>query len=282
MKKQESTKIKSMSRREVLSFLGAAGTFGILGMNEHTIDTAKKVSTIKKTNPDSMKTIGILGGLGPQATMDLELRIHRVAQKIIPPAQNSGYPPMVVQYYRHPPIVLKDDHTPVFPWQADPRLLDTAKKLGEQADFILIPSNGVHLLQKEIEASSGCKVISIIDTTLEEVKRKGWKKIGVLGMMNAKVYTSRLDELGIPFETIDNTLQEKLNQVIFRVMEGTEDEKDRAIVIEAVNQLRSKKADGIIPGCTELPIILGKEAEAADMVNPAQLLAEAAVRYSIP
>ena len=50
-----------------------------------------------------MKTIGVLGGLGPQATMDFERRLHRVAQRLIAPRMNSGYPPMVVYYHRHAP-----------------------------------------------------------------------------------------------------------------------------------------------------------------------------------
>lgn len=53
-----------------------------------------------------MKTIGVLGGLGPQATMDFEQRVHRIAQELIPPHGNSGYPPMVVYYCRHPPVLL--------------------------------------------------------------------------------------------------------------------------------------------------------------------------------
>jgi aspartate/glutamate racemase len=50
-----------------------------------------------------LKTIGVLGGLGPQVTMDFEARVHRVAQRLIPPHGNGGYPPMVVYYDRHPP-----------------------------------------------------------------------------------------------------------------------------------------------------------------------------------
>ena len=50
-----------------------------------------------------MMTIGVLGGLGPQATMDFEARVHRVAQELIAPNVNSGYPPMVVYYYRFVP-----------------------------------------------------------------------------------------------------------------------------------------------------------------------------------
>ena len=52
-----------------------------------------------------MRTIGVLGGIGPQATMDFEARIHEEAQKLIEPETNCGYPPMVTVYMRHPPVV---------------------------------------------------------------------------------------------------------------------------------------------------------------------------------
>src|SRR5262247_1559710 len=62
-----------------------------------------------------VKTIGVLGGHGPQATMDFEARVHRVAQRLIPPNLNAGYPPMVVYYCRHAPILLTDTGTPQLP-----------------------------------------------------------------------------------------------------------------------------------------------------------------------
>jgi aspartate racemase len=43
-----------------------------------------------------MKTIGILGGMGPQTTMDFEMRLHTVAQRILPQVGNSGHPPLLV------------------------------------------------------------------------------------------------------------------------------------------------------------------------------------------
>jgi hypothetical protein len=70
-----------------------------------------------------MKTIGILGGISPQATMDFERRIHKVSQRIIPQHGNSGYPPMLVYYHRCPPVFTKDGIAPVLPIQADPDLL---------------------------------------------------------------------------------------------------------------------------------------------------------------
>ena len=63
-----------------------------------------------------MRTIGILGGIGPQATMDLEARIHRVAQQCVPQHLNTGYPPLVSVYMRHPPV------------RVDPALLIRSKR----------------------------------------------------------------------------------------------------------------------------------------------------------
>src|SRR5262245_1830357 len=109
-----------------------------------------------------MKTIGILGGIGPQATMDFEVRLHRVAQRLIPQHWNSGYPPIVAIYLRHPPFVLDENHAPIVPWQADPRLLEAAAKLGTLCDFLVITSNGTHVFQPQIEQAAGRRVLSMI------------------------------------------------------------------------------------------------------------------------
>ena len=52
-----------------------------------------------------MKIIGVLGGLGPQATMEFEARIHSLSQQLTPPKAEPSYPPMVVYYYRDPPFL---------------------------------------------------------------------------------------------------------------------------------------------------------------------------------
>jgi len=280
-------KSNTISRRESIALL-ASGLFGLHDLNNfnyNTISTtgksSKKMKDITRNNGTALKTIGIIGGIGPQATVDLEMRIHKVAQQVLPQAQNGGYPPMIVEYYRHPPILLSENNFPVFPLQIDPRLLVVAKNLGNMADFLVLPTNGVHRFQTEIENASGRKLLSIIDATMDEVKKRKWKKVGVLGLMTLEIYTRRLTEMGVAFATVDNELQKNIDKTIFRVMEGRDDENDRAIMLEAVTELRNKKVDGIIPGCTEIPLLLGKEMEAVDLINPAQLLAEAAVKYAM-
>jgi aspartate racemase len=228
-----------------------------------------------------MKTIGVLGGLGPQATMDFEAKVHLVSHEIIPQRWGSGYPPMVVYYHRNPPMVIKDDGTPKLPFQADPLLLDAAKRLGEWVDFLVIPSNTPHLFQDQIEQAAGCKVVSIIKVTVEEVQRHRWSKVGILGLGKPTFYIKALESLQIAYETIEGDLQDKLNESIFKVMEGRDDAQSTAIAKKAIEALRSKGVDGIILGCTEIPLLLHDYANNPDLINPAQLLAETAVRHAI-
>jgi aspartate racemase len=230
-----------------------------------------------------MKTIGILGGLGPQATMDFEVRLHAVAQQLIPQRGGSGHPPLIVYYHRGSPFVMQDERMPAFPLQPDPDLLQAAQWLGTRADFLVITANGPHIIQVQIEQASGRKVLSMIEATLAEVQRQGWRKIGVLGFgdPSVPVYTQPLSRLSMPFELITPELQGPLSSAVVRLWEGRASVADTQAVREAVAYLRTRHVDGVILGCTELPLLLGADADAPDLINPAQLTAQAAIRYAL-
>ena len=213
--------------------------------------------------------------------MDFEARVHRVAQRLLPPNGNGGYPPMVVYYCRHPPVLMTDTGTPQFPFRPDPRLLEAAKRLGGMADFLVIPSNATHLVQAEIEQAAGCKVLSMIEATLEEVQRRHWKHVGVLGLGDPVIYTQPLGQLGIACETVDAGSRAALNGAIYRLMEGNDDAESASVARAAVAALRARGVDGVVLGCTEIPLLLREAADEADLINPAQLLAEAAVRAAL-
>jgi aspartate racemase len=225
-----------------------------------------------------MKTIGILGGLGPQATMDLEVRIHAVAQQLLPRNGNQGYPPLLVYYHRGIPVVADENGVPVQPIQLDPRLRDAACWLGAKADFLLIASNGIHRLADELAAAAGKPVLSMIEATVREVQRRRWRSVGVLTFIEPIVYQQPLSALGIRCEVLSAERQELLDTVPRAVSAGTAGAAEAAIVQSAVEHLRSRGVDGVILGCTEFPLALGSQANAPDLINPIPLLAEAAVR----
>ena len=230
-----------------------------------------------------MKTIGVLGGLGPQATMDFEARLHAVAQRLIPQQGNTGYPRLIVYYHRRFPFKMQDGSTPVLPLQPDLDLLQAAQWLGAHVDFLVITANSLHILQAQIEQASGRKVLSMIEATLAEVQRRGWRKIGVLGFgdPSVPVYTQPMSELSLVFELITPELQGPLSSAVLKLWEGHANAEDTQAVREAVAHLRARQVDGIILGCTELPLLLPAYADEPDLVNPAQLLAEAAVRFAL-
>ena len=231
-----------------------------------------------------MKTIGVLGGLGPQATMDFEARVHRVAQHLIPQDGNQGYPPMVVYYFREPPVILPADGSmPTTRPPANPRLLDAAQRLGSWAEFLVITSNGVHAFQEEIEHAAGCSVLSMIDVTVDDVQRRDLKRVGIVDFRpaNLSVYPHPLDQVGIHWEALPPEMLPGLYRTVLAVDEGQAGEEENQMVRAGLTYLRAQKVDGLILACTEILLMLHEAEQEEDLINPAQLLAEATVRYAI-
>jgi aspartate racemase len=229
-----------------------------------------------------VKRIGVLGGISAQATMDFEARLHRVCQRLIPQQWNAGYPPMVVWFHRRLPVRVGDNGRPVVPLEIDPGLLEAAARLGREADFLVMPCNAAHVGLRQLIGAAGRPVLSMIEVTLEEVARRRCRRVGVLGFNAAPAaYLEPLRQRGIECETIDPATQSGLDDAIRAVMEGRESDSDRGAARAAVDALRAAGADSIVLGCTEVPLLLQDAAEAPDVVNPAALLAEAAVRVAL-
>lgn len=228
-----------------------------------------------------MRTIGVLGGIGPQATMDFEARLHAVSQRRIPQHLNEGYPPLVSVYMRHPPVRLDSNKRPVRPLELDPRLLKTATRLGQWADLIVMPCNTPHVFIDEIRRAAGCEVLSIVDVTVEELKRRAAWPMGLLGLGVPQVHAERYEAEGFEVLVAPPEKRDPLDDAIFAVIEGAVNESHCRVAADAVAFLRDAGSRATVLGCTEIPLLLGEAAGEADLINPAQLLAEAAVRRAV-
>lgn len=231
-----------------------------------------------------MKTIGVLGGLGPQATMDFEVRVHQVAQQLIPQKGNEGYPPMVVSYFRQPPVILPDDGflSATLP-PVNPRLLEAAHRLGAWADFLVITANGVHAFQDEIERAAGCQVLSMVDATVDDVQRRNLKRVGIVDFRppQLSVYPHPLEQAGVRWEALPNDMLPALYRAVLAVTEGRAGKEENRIARAGLAHLRALHVDSIILACTEIPFMLHEQNAEADVINPLQLLAEAAVHFAL-
>jgi aspartate racemase len=121
----------------------------------------------------------------------------------------------------------------------------------------------------------------MIDATLDEIRRRDWQRVGVLGFGEPAVHTGPLAQLGVTCETISGDLRARLDGAIGALMEGHEDEGSVCAAQEAVDELRARRVDGIILGCTEIPLLLGDTANAPDLVDPLELLVDAAVNHAL-
>lgn len=229
-----------------------------------------------------MKTIGVLGGIGPQATLDFEARIHAEARKLVPPRFNEGYPPMVTVYLRHAPVLQQADGTPQQPLTLDPRVLDAARRLGDWADLLVITSNTPHLFLDRIREAAGIEVLSLVDVAIEEVLRRARRPVGLVGLGLPRVYVERFEREQIEAVCAPQALRARLDEAILELMEGSTTERQRRAARDAVESVREQGARTTVLGCTEIPLLLGEvESGAEDLVNPARLLAREAVRRAV-
>ncbi len=226
-----------------------------------------------------MKTIGILGGLGPQATIDLEVRIHQVAQQRIPQRVNEGYPPLVSYFFRESPVIMPADGSrPTSRPPLNPRLLDAARWLGTLADFLVIASNGIHAWQADIAQAAGRPIVSMIDAVVDEVQRRGYQRVGIVDFRPSAfgVYPRQLEARGVVWEELPEDLQQEMVGIMLAVSEGRNGVAEGQRLRVAIEALRAREVDGLILACTEFPLALSAPI-GADVINPAALLAEAAV-----
>jgi aspartate/glutamate racemase len=228
-----------------------------------------------------MKAVGVLGGLGPQATMLFESLVHAAAQRSIPQSVHTGYPPMIVSYFRGVPFVANADGTPEMPLRPSSHFLAAAADLGRSADFLVVTSNFLHVFQAEIELAAGREMLSMIDLALEQVTQRGWKRVGVLGFRDPFVYTEPLRAAGVVTETVAGEQRTQLDAAIQEVMEGRAEAGSVHAAESALQELRRRGVDGTILGCTEIPILLDHPAADSDLIDPLPLLAAATVEHSL-
>lgn len=214
--------------------------------------------------------------------MDFETRVHRCAQRLVSQDWNRGYPPMVVWYHRDLPIRRGADGRPLEPRLIDPRVVEAASRLGALADFLVVPCNAAHVGLDEPRRAAGCPVLSMIDVAVDEVARRRCRRVGVLGAYGAPPsYVDAFTRRKIDVELIDATLQGGVDGAIQAVMEGRDAKEHTLAARAAVDVLRERVVDAVVLGCTEIPLLLGDDSDAPDLINPVALLAEAAVQFSL-
>jgi aspartate racemase len=232
------------------------------------------------------KVIGILGGMGPEATLDCFGKIikntpaktDREHIRVVIDS-NPGIPDRIA-------AILSDGESPVPALVAGCRGLEKAG-----ADFIIIPCVTVHFFLPQIQAGSPLPVLSIIDAVADVIQRDfhETKTVGLLGTV--ATVESGLFQKRLARETIDTLVPDSAQQS--KIVAAIKDIKDTRPsrtqseitndLVEAARSLIDRKpdaADAIIAGCTEIPLALGQEHLPVPYFDSLTILARAAIRFA--
>jgi len=173
-------------------------------------------------------------------------------------------------------------------WEELSRIMvETGQRLEKGgADFIIICTNTMHKMAKEVGAGISIPLIHIADATAEEIKRQGLNTVALLGTrftMEQDFYKGRLAEKhGLKVLTPDDTDMDTIHRIIYKELcLGTILKDSKTEYLRIIEKLIDQGAEGIILGCTEIPLLVKQKDVSVPILDTTQLHAEAAVEFAI-
>lgn len=230
------------------------------------------------------KIIGILGGMGPEATLNLFQKIIRNTEA------TDDQDHLRVLIDNNPKI---PDRTPAILGSGEnpvPIMIDTAKNLERAgADFIIIPCVSAHYFIKEIRERLSIPVISIFDEVAEAIKRyvPGIKKVGLIattGTVRAGHFQDRIQQTGI--DVMGPTSEDQENLIMSAIYgksgikAGFLSPENKEKILKASSSLIEQGAQGIIGGCTEVPLVVQQRDMEVPFFDSLDILSLAAIRIA--
>ena len=153
------------------------------------------------------------------------------------------------------------------------------------ADFFVCPDNTAHIVLEQIVDDLPLPGLHIAEVVCHEAGKHGWKRIGLLGTrwtMTGPVYANALKSRGWELLIPDEATREKLNAAIFdELCNGIFNTSTTQLFLNAIDDLKSRGAECVILGCTEIPLIVTPENSALPTVDSTRLLAKYAVLEAI-
>jgi len=230
-----------------------------------------------------LKTIGVLGGMGPEATAYFFERLVRAASA----RADQDHPPVIVYSLPRVPdrtgAILHGGPSPV---PLILRGLETLRRAG--ADFAVIPCVTAHYFMPRIASRSPLPVVSLLEETLAEVRRLRPvpSAIGLVatdGTVRSGLISDLFEPAGIKVIAPSPRDQKRVMSAIYGrkgVKAGHTSGAPREAVVSVARELVRRGAGAVMAGCTEVPLVLRPSDLAVPLIEPMVIGARAALRLS--
>lgn len=228
-----------------------------------------------------MKTIGLIGGMSWESTVTYYQIVNEAIKERLGGLHSAKVLLYSVDFHEIEKRQTSGD------WEECAQILGEAARNLEHAgaDFILICTNTMHKVAPQVQQMIGVPLIHIAEAAAEELKKKGIRKVALLGTkytMTQDFYKGKLQEAGIDVLIPDEAGIAMVNQVIFdELCLGIISPESREKFAAEIEKLASRGAEGVVLGCTEIGLLIRQEDVSLPVFDTTVIHARKAVELAL-
>jgi len=224
------------------------------------------------------RVIGILGGISHESTTKY---YELILKKYFEEFNDYYYPEIVILSLDFQKFTDFEDRKDMAGYVS--YIMQGINRLEKAGvDFIIMAANSPHAVFETVKQKANVPMLSIAEITAEQAREQGLKKLLLLGIkftMQSSFYQNVCHAKGIEVITPDNDEQDVINSIIFdELCIGNFTEEARRGLLEIIDNY---DVEGVILGCTELPLILNQEDSNKRFLNTMYLHTEATLKYAL-
>ena len=229
-----------------------------------------------------MKTIGLIGGMSWVSSAEYYRLINALVKEKLGGLHSAKSVMLSVDFDELEALQRAED------WGEMARMMiDAAQRLETAgAGLIVICANTMHKVADDVQKAIGIPLVHIVDATGERIRAAGMTRVGLLGTrftMEDNFYRDRLAEkYGLDVLIPDEDERRLIHAVIYEelcVADVRQESKER--FVEIIGRLSSHRAEGVILGCTEIPLLIKEDDVDVPLFETTRIHAEAAVDYAL-
>lgn len=228
-----------------------------------------------------MKKIGLIGGMSWESTLLYYKLLNEKVKALRGGFHSANCVIESVDFAEIAALQAKDD------WPAlDALMISRAEALTRSgAEMILICANTMHLSVPAIAQCTSVPVLHIAEVTADKIKSSGLKKVALLGTkftMEKDFFRNILEEEGIAVVVPDASGRNQVHDIIYKeLVKGIISEESKKVYVSIIEKLINQGAEGVILGCTEIPLLIKPGDIDIPLFNTTKIHAEKAIELAL-
>ena len=229
-----------------------------------------------------MKTIGLLGGMSWESSIEY----YRIINETVKDRLGGLHSAKCLMYSVDFAEIEKLQH--VGDWEAlTQAMIDAAKHLEKGgADLLVICTNTMHKMAPEVSAAINIPLLHIADAAADAIKTQKLQIVGLLGTrftMEGDFYRGKLEkDHGLKVLIPDDEEREIVHRIIYdELVQGVIREESRKAYLDVIVELETRGAEGVILGCTEIPLLVKQSDVSIPLFDTTTIHAQAAVDWAL-